>query len=106
MIIIGFSNYKVTFCKYLPQALMNYRRKSTDGWSIENVILDFIGGVLSITQMILLAYNFNDYGSISGSPTKFGLGLVTIIYDVIFMAQHYILYVQPYARPTSGMSHY
>lgn len=71
---------------------MNFQRKSTIGWSIENVLLDFLGGILSISQMFVLAYNYDDWGSILGSPTKFGLGLVTIIYDIIFMIQHYILY--------------
>ena len=27
-----------------------------------------------------------------GDPTKFGLGLISIIYDLLFMFQHYILY--------------
>ncbi len=36
---------------------MNFRRKSTVGWSIGNVLLDFTGGSLSIVQMFLLAYN-------------------------------------------------
>lgn len=36
---------------------MNFRRKSTVGWSIGNVLLDFSGGVLSILQMILQSYN-------------------------------------------------
>ena len=36
---------------------MNYRRKSTDGWSIGNVMLDFTGGSLSILQMFLQSYN-------------------------------------------------
>jgi cystinosin len=71
---------------------MNFERKSTRGWSIENVLLDFIGGVLSVVQMFVLAYNFDDWSSILGSPAKLGLGLVTIIYDVIFMIQHYVLY--------------
>jgi len=36
---------------------MNFRRKSTVGWSIGNILLDFTGGILSITQMFLIAYN-------------------------------------------------
>jgi len=36
---------------------MNYRRKSTVGWSIGNVLLDFTGGALSILQMFLVSYN-------------------------------------------------
>lgn len=40
---------------------MNYRRKSTIGWSIGNIIMDFTGGVLSILQMIINAYNYSKY---------------------------------------------
>ena len=40
-----------------PQAYMNYTRKSTEGWSIGNVLLDFTGGAFSLIQMFLLAYN-------------------------------------------------
>lgn len=37
---------------------MNYRRKSTVGWSIGNILLDFTGGMLSMLQMILNGYNY------------------------------------------------
>lgn len=40
------------------QALMNYQRKSTVGWSIGNVLLDFTGGTLSMGQMLINAYNY------------------------------------------------
>lgn len=43
------------------QAWMNFRRKSTVGWSIGNVLLDFTGGSCSIIQMFILAYNFSKY---------------------------------------------
>ena len=36
---------------------MNFRRKSTMGWSIGNVLLDFTGGILSIAQMFIQSYN-------------------------------------------------
>jgi PQ loop repeat. len=38
---------------------MNYRRKSTEGWSLGNIILDFTGGILSMLQMILNSYNYS-----------------------------------------------
>lgn len=82
----------VTLIKYIPQAWMNFRRKSTVGWSIGNVLLDFTGGSLSILQMFLLAYNNNDWRSIFGDFTKFGLGAISILFDVFFMVQHYCLY--------------
>ena len=71
---------------------MNYRRKSTTGWSIGNILLDFTGGVLSMLQMILNAYNYDDWNSLFGDPTKFGLGLFSVLFDILFMVQHYILY--------------
>jgi hypothetical protein len=71
---------------------MNYKRKSTEGWSIGNILLDFTGGVLSVLQMFLLAINYDDWSSIFGSPTKFGLGLFSVLFDILFIVQHYILY--------------
>lgn len=82
----------ITLIKYIPQAYYNYRRKSTSGWSIGNILLDFTGGMLSVAQMFIIAYNYNDWGSIFGDPTKFGLGLFSVIFDVFFMIQHYVLY--------------
>lgn len=43
------------------QAYMNYQRKSTIGWSIGNVLLDFTGGMLSMLQMMLNAYNYGKF---------------------------------------------
>ncbi|XP_055848767.1 cystinosin homolog isoform X1 [Episyrphus balteatus] len=88
----------ITLIKYIPQAAMNYRRKSTVGWSIGNILLDFVGGTLSMLQMILNAYNYDDWVSIFGDPTKFGLGLFSVLFDIFFMLQHYVFYrnLQPY----------
>lgn len=36
---------------------MNYRRQSTEGWSIGSVLMDFSGGLFSILQMFLQSYN-------------------------------------------------
>ncbi len=82
----------ITIIKYCPQAWMNYRRKSTEGWSIGNILLDLTGGLLSLIQMFLLAKNYHDWSSIFGSPTKLGLGLFSIFFDLIFIVQHYVLY--------------
>jgi len=82
----------ITLIKYCPQAYMNYRRKSTVGWSIGNILLDFTGGSLSMLQMFLIAHNNDDWASLFGDPTKFGLGLFSVIFDIFFMVQHYVLY--------------
>ncbi|XP_067871971.1 cystinosin-like [Heterodontus francisci] len=82
----------ITLIKYIPQAYMNYRRKSTVGWSIGNVLLDFTGGSFSIVQMFLQSYNNDEWLLIFGDPTKFGLGLFSMIFDIFFIVQHYCLY--------------
>lgn len=82
----------ITLIKYIPQAYMNYKRKSTIGWSIGNILLDFTGGMLSMLQMIVNAWNYNDWVSIFGDPTKFGLGLFSVLFDIFFIVQHYFLY--------------
>ncbi|XP_046389354.1 cystinosin homolog isoform X2 [Ischnura elegans] len=82
----------ITLIKYVPQAYMNYLRKSTEGWSIGNIFCDFTGGTLSMLQMILNGYNYDDWASIFGDPTKFGLGLFSVLFDFLFFIQHYVLY--------------
>ncbi|XP_053312954.1 cystinosin-like isoform X2 [Spea bombifrons] len=82
----------ITLMKYFPQAYMNFRRKSTEGWSIGNVLLDFTGGSFSIIQMFLQSYNNDEWKLIFGDPTKFGLGIFSIFFDIVFITQHYCLY--------------
>ncbi|KAL0583746.1 Cystinosin [Plecturocebus cupreus] len=82
----------VTLVKYFPQAYMNFHYKSTEGWSIGNVLLDFTGGSFSLLQMFLQSYNNDQWTLIFGDPTKFGLGLFSIFFDIIFFIQHFCLY--------------
>ncbi|XP_043576638.1 cystinosin-like isoform X1 [Chiloscyllium plagiosum] len=82
----------IVLVKYVPQVYMNYQRKSTVGWSIWNALLDITGGTFSLLQMFLQSYNNDEEMLILGDPTKFGLGLISILFDIIFLVQHYILY--------------
>ncbi|KAK3378377.1 hypothetical protein B0H63DRAFT_246056 [Podospora didyma] len=82
----------VTLIKYTPQIVVNYRNRSTKGWSISQILLDFSGGILSIAQQSIDSYLQGDWSGITGNPVKFALGNVSMIYDLIFMTQHYILY--------------
>ena len=34
----------------------------------------------------------DDWDSIFGDPTKFGLGLFSVLFDLLFIVQHYVLY--------------
>jgi cystinosin len=49
--LMGYCKLSISFLKYLPQFYWNYKRKSTVGWSIINIILDFTGGFFSFLQM-------------------------------------------------------
>lgn len=42
---------------------MNFHYKSTEGWSIGNVLLDFTGGSFSLLQMFLQSYNNGESAS-------------------------------------------
>lgn len=162
----SFIKLGVTLVKYIPQIAMNHSRQSTEGWSIDNVLLDLSGGVLSVAQLLIACQVLNDWQAVTGeccgdagggapcsgwcaaegdaggvvltrdacawmasltskcmsidvgnsgifprgggeysrccvcavpccvlcagNPIKFGLGLVSIGFDVIFMLQHYV----------------
>ncbi|PRP86080.1 cystinosin precursor [Planoprotostelium fungivorum] len=84
----------VTTVKYIPQAYMNYTRKSTKGWSILFSVLDLTGGVLSITQLMFDGWRKEDWEGVRSNPLKLFLGIITCLFDLIFIFQHYILYPQ------------
>ncbi|VDO94837.1 unnamed protein product [Soboliphyme baturini] len=92
VLCLSYQKLILTIIKYVPQLYQNYKRRSTVGWSIEQIILDFVGGVASILQMIVLAYNHDDWVHIFGDFTKFGLGLISLLFDIGFIYQHYVLY--------------
>lgn len=82
----------ITIVKYVPQAWLNYKRKSTDGWRIEMILLDFTGGVLSFIQLLLDSSFAQDWSGVTGNPAKLLLSNVSIVFDLLFMVQHYVLY--------------
>ena len=85
---------------HTPFANTTHNRKSTSGWQIWNILLDFSGGALSIVQLVGdsvaearaqgLSHGWTT--GIAGNPAKLGLGMVSICFDLIFMFQHYVLY--------------
>jgi len=89
---ISYVKIAITLIKCCPQAYFNYKRKSTVGWSIGNVLLDFTGGLLSILQMFIIGYNYYDWSSLFGDPTKFALGSISVLFDILFILQHYVWY--------------
>ncbi|KAI9724784.1 MAG: hypothetical protein M1812_000060 [Candelaria pacifica] len=98
---IGYVKLIVTFVKYIPQAWVNYKRKSTDGWTILQILLDVSGGVFSIMQLLVDSSLQDDWSGITGNPVKLGLGNVSIFFDVIFIVQHFWLYRGARKRKTA-----
>jgi len=82
----------VTLVKYIPQAWLNYQKQSTIGWSIWNIVLDFTGGSLSLTQQGLQCVIQNDWAPLTGNIAKLGLSIFSICFDTLFMIQHWVLY--------------
>ncbi|XP_047157599.1 cystinosin homolog isoform X4 [Vigna umbellata] len=89
-----FSDIQVcmTVIKYIPQAVMNFMRKSTEGWSIVNILLDFSGSVANYAQMSMQSIDQHSWVNFYGNIGKLLLSLVSVFFDILFMCQHYLLY--------------
>ncbi len=94
--LLGYIKLAITAVKYLPQAWANYCNQSTDGWSIGNILLDFTGGCLSLVQLLMDSAVTSNWNGIVGTPGKFGLSILSMSYDILFMMQHYVLYTTPF----------
>ncbi|KAF9520392.1 hypothetical protein BS47DRAFT_1323917 [Hydnum rufescens UP504] len=90
--LISYFKLYVTIAKFIPQVWNNFRRKSTVGWSIGNIVLDLTGGILSFVQLMIDAYRSDDWTAVTGNPVKFALSWLSILFDIVFMVQHFILY--------------
>ena len=85
--ICGYNKAALTLIKYSPQVYLNYQRKSTLGWSIGNVILDFGGGLFSLLQLIIEAVGNGKPIIADGAfnVVKFSLSILSIVYNIIFL---------------------
>jgi len=99
---VSYVKMVVTFIKYIPQVYFNYRNKSTVGWSIHQILLDFSGSFLSIAQQGIDSYIQKDWSGITGNPVKFSLGNISILYNAIFLVQHFVLYRHPESKAEDG----
>jgi len=82
---LGYCKLAISFVKYTPAVYWNYKRKSTKGWSIFNILLDLVGAAFSIASGGLSVEN-------GLNVTKMILALLTVGFDFIFIIQHYCLY--------------
>ncbi|KAF5205416.1 Cystinosin-like protein [Thalictrum thalictroides] len=82
----------MTVIKYIPQVVMNFRRKSTEGWSIGNILLDMLGGVTNYAQMAMQSIDQGSWENFYGNIGKIMLSLVSVFFDLVFIFQHYVIY--------------
>lgn len=68
------------------------------GTGIWQILLDFSGGLLSDLQLVGDCFDLMDWTGLTGNLAKFFLGFVSILFDTVFMLQHYVWY------PESGRS--
>ncbi|KAK7249426.1 L-cystine transmembrane transporter [Aureococcus anophagefferens] len=72
----------ITFLKYLPQLVSNFRRQST---------------------LVLDCGPRRDWSGIVGDVAKFALGSISIVFDLLFMVQHCVLYPPKRAGPRTPL---
>lgn len=90
--VFSYIKIGISLVKYAPQAYMNWRRKSTAGYSPVNMTLDHAGATFLVLQLVMLAINRSDIYSIIRNPAKFGVGFASWLFTGIFMVQNFILY--------------
>lgn len=97
IIYLGFMKAFISLIKYMPQVKLNFDRKSTVGWSIFNIIMDFSGGAFSLIQNLI--DTITKCGTvISHNETyllnivKYAISILSIFFDIIFMIQHWVIY--------------
>eukprot|EP00357_Protocruzia_adherens_P008667 CAMPEP_0114986736 /NCGR_PEP_ID=MMETSP0216-20121206/8593_1 /TAXON_ID=223996 /ORGANISM="Protocruzia adherens, Strain Boccale" /LENGTH=277 /DNA_ID=CAMNT_0002349207 /DNA_START=31 /DNA_END=864 /DNA_ORIENTATION=+ len=108
---MGYVKIWISLIKYMPQAWYNYRRQSTVGWNIFNIMMDFTGGFFSFMQIVIDSGNSGNWDIFSSGGAlnivKFSLSVISMVFDVLFMIQHYALYTDArkrdeYARIENG----
>lgn len=97
LVYLGWTKVFISLIKFLPQLISNFRRKSTIGWNIHNILLDFTGGVFSFGQNIIDSvrdrFSVTSEGQSKGlNIAKYAISFVSIIFDILFMIQHYLLF--------------
>ncbi|KAI3713259.1 hypothetical protein L1987_71833 [Smallanthus sonchifolius] len=82
----------MTVIKYIPQAIMNSKWKSTIGFRMDNILLDLLGGLTNYGQMAVQSIDQHSWVNFYGNIGKTLLSLVSIFFDFLFIVQHFLLY--------------
>jgi len=55
------------------------------------IFIDLLPIMNDVINVIVISIS-DDWESIFGDPTKFGLGFFSVAFDIFFIIQHYVLY--------------
>tara|TARA_Y100000385_G_scaffold169072_1_gene175063 strand:+ start:166 stop:927 length:762 start_codon:yes stop_codon:yes gene_type:complete len=87
---LSISHNIFTLFKYIPQVYYTYKRKSTDGWNIQNVNFDILGGLFLLFESITTAVKKHEIKILFSNIAKLNLILITIIFDITMYIQYFI----------------
>jgi len=90
--LLGYFKMGASTIKYFPQAYMNYKQAAVTGLSMPFVFLDMAGGVFCVLNIILLAALSNTFAEVIGNVPKLTVGIVSIIFPLVFILQRYLFY--------------
>ena len=51
-------------------------------------------------QVVIDVIHYADWSFITGNPVKFGLGLLSVAFNIVFMLQHFVCYRKKDATST------
>jgi len=89
---MGWMKIVLTNLRSVPQIYLNWERKSPRGWSMGAVVLDLTGGSLSLVQIFIDTWAIDRKGLFYNlNLPKFALGIMSIVYDGVYLMQHYCL---------------
>jgi len=101
-----------SFMKYAPQFVLNYQRKSTDGFAMGAIYCDFAGCVMCLLQLLISCqYDASTatlrtawtWDPIMGNKSRVFLCCYAIKLCLGFMYQHFVLYPGATAQDVSPL---
>ena len=74
------------------------------GFSIGEILLNLSGPILSLMQLVLYSLLQEDWSGAIGNSAKRLLGNIGVLFDIIFIFQHFGLYLERSAENKPGLS--
>ena len=93
-VLAGSAKACLSLIAYIPQIILVYKNKTTKGWSMVGVWVDFTGGALAVLQ-ISVDYQNTGHGTGFFNELNYGkflLNLLSCACCLVFFIQHYCIY--------------